>query len=64
MGNVILEKKKKIKKQEQKAPGGLWWWDVNNFRVFITNSIGLEENDLGDGLQRGREGVSWGCLCN
>lgn len=56
MGNVILEK------TGGGGPGGLCQWDVNNLRLFITNSVGLEENDLGNGLQR--EGVSWGCLCN
>lgn len=49
-------------KAEGRGPRGLCLWDVSNFRLFTTSSVGLEENDLGNGLQR--EGVSWGCLCN
>lgn len=38
------------KKKGGGGPGGLCRWDVNNLRLFITNWVGLEENDLGNGL--------------
>lgn len=54
-GNVILGGKKQHGSR-RRPPRGFCWWDMNNLGLFIMSSVGLEENGLGNGLQREGKG--------
>lgn len=56
VGNVILGGGKKTTWEEEAAPQGFCWWDMNNLGLFIMSPVGLEENGLGNGLQREEKG--------